>query len=942
MNALHATAAAPTNLRVENHPRQLRVLGIGEASPRLSWQIPAAPAGWTQQAYEIETTRYGSTATFVVETADQLFVAWPDRPLVSRERVHVRIRVQGDQQWSDWSQPVEIEVGLLQPADWQAQFMSPSATSQTGAVGTAAPLLAGTWMLPDDIVEARLYVSALGLYELSINGAKVGDQLLAPGWTSYNNRLRYQTYDVTAMLHGGVNHASALLGNGWFRGQLTWSMKRCHYGERLAVIGQLEVLTAAGDRHVMSIDNSWSARSSNISADDIYDGQTTDLRYQTAGDPVLVEPIDFDISRLEAPDGPPVRATGFRTAQRVWRSPSGKLLIDFGQNLVGWCRLTVRNLAAGHIVVLRHAEVLENEELGVRPLRKAKATDTFIVAGGPEETLEPCLTFHGFRFAEVDGLDDLDPRDISAVVVGSDMERTGWFSSSSDLLNQFHSNVVWGMRGNFVDVPTDCPQRDERLGWTGDIEVFSPTATYLYDSVGFLTSWLKDLEADQRPNGVVPIVIPDVLQDGIVGAAWGDAATIVPWVLYQRSGDLSVLKRQLSSMHRWVSCINGLSTNGVWAGGFQFGDWLDPTAPPHDALRSKADKDVIATAYLFRSAQILADSAQLVGDAGIASWAAEVATAAKAGFQREFVTASGRILSDAQTVYALALEWDLLETSAQRVRAAARLADLVRTSNFCIATGFVGTPLIADALTNNGYADVAYRMLLQTECPSWLYSVTMGATTVWERWDSMMPDGSINPGEMTSFNHYALGAVADWMHRRVGGLAPADVGYRRLRIEPIIGTGLDHATAHADTPYGDASAGWSRVGPSGKCTVEAVVPVGTTADVVLPDGRSFEVGHGTYQWDVELSAAARAAAPAKPSSVREVMDCQPAWERLASAAVQAELGGMSRTRDAKDLADRLSPFLDQPVAELPDILTMGGNDPGRDRFIELLGDLLSP
>jgi alpha-L-rhamnosidase len=697
---------------------------------------------------------------------------------------------------------------------------------------------------------------------------------------------------------------------------------------------------------VYCIDETWAAHASNITLDDIYDGQTTDLRIANgahgahgATDPVEVDSVEeapFDVALLEAPDGPPVRATEVLPAQRVWRSPSGQLLVDFGQNLVGWCRLKVRNLPAGHTVTLRHAEVLENEELGVRPLRKAKATDTYTLAGDAEESLEPCFTFHGFRYAHVDGVDNLQAADIEAVVVGSDMERTGWFESSHDLLNRFYSNVVWGMRGNFLDVPTDCPQRDERLGWTGDIEVFTPTASFLFDSVGFLTSWLKDLSFDQRADGAVPIVIPDVLKDGLVAAAWGDAATIVPWVLYQRSGDSSVLARQLPSMHAWVRRVSEVSRNGVWAGGFQFGDWLDPSAPPHDALRSKADKDVIATAYLCKSAQILANAAAVVGNNEIAEWARGIEQGAHEGFQREFVTAAGRVLSDAQTVYALALEWDLFANQPQRERAAARLADLVRTSNFCIATGFVGTPLIADALTNNGYADVAYRMLLQTQCPSWLYPVTMGATTVWERWDSMLPDGSINPGEMTSFNHYALGAVADWLHRSVGGLAPADLGFRRLRIAPVIRPGLSFARVHGITPYGEASVGWIRT-PAG-CTVSAVVPVGVSADVVLPDGRSFEVGHGPHQWMVEMTEPA----PIKPQTVREVLDSPETWDRFVDAAMRAELGGMARTHDARSLADRLSAFLDGPIAAIPDILTLGGNDPGRDRFVELLGDLLDP
>ncbi len=417
----------------------------------------------------------------------------------------------------------------------------------------------------------------------------------------------------------------------------------------------------------------------------------------------------------------------------------------------------MNGLAPGDEVIVRHAEVLEDDELGIRPLRAAKATDTYLVAGSGEEILEPALTFHGFRYAEVTGVPELRSEDIDAVVVGSDLRRTGWFTSSHELLNRFHDNVVWSMRGNFLDVPTDCPQRDERLGWTGDIQVFAPTAMFLFDTAGFLSSWLGDLRAEQHPDGSVPFVVPDVLRDhSPAAAAWGDAATIVPWVLYQRTGDRGILARQLPSMCRWVDKVAELAgPDLLWSGGFQFGDWLDPTAPPDHPGKAKADPDVIATAYLARSAQIVATAARVLHRLDVADQYAALARAVRTSFAHAYVTPGGRVLSDAQTVYALAIMWDLLPSEEQRDEAGRRLADLVRESGYRISTGFVGTPLVADALTTTGHADVAYRLLLQTECPSWLYPVTMGATTIWERWDSMLPDGSINPGEMTSFNHYA-------------------------------------------------------------------------------------------------------------------------------------------------------------------------------------------
>ena len=370
------------------------------------------------------------------------------------------------------------------------------------------------------------------------------------------------------------------------------------------------------------------------------------------------------------------------------------------------------------------------------------------------------------------------------------------------------------MRGNFLDVPTDCPQRDERMGWTGDIQIFAPTASFLADCSGFLTSWLADLAAEQQPDGSVPFVVPDAIRgpEGPAAAAWGDAATVVPWVLYERFADAGVLAAQFDSMRAWTDRIAGLAgKDGLWAGGFQFGDWLDPAAPPEDPAAARTDPDLVATAHLVRSAELVARAAEVLGRDEERSRYTDLAATARDAFAREFVSPSGRLHNDAPTAYALALVWDLLPTPEQRAYAGHRLADLVRAAGFRVATGFVGTPLITDALTVAGEPDLAYRLLLERGCPSWLYPVTMGATTIWERWDSMLPDGSINPGEMTSFNHYALGAVADWLHRVVAGLAPAEPGYRRILVRPVPGGGLTSAAARHETPYGEAAVAWRRV-----------------------------------------------------------------------------------------------------------------------------------
>ncbi|MGW1028483.1 family 78 glycoside hydrolase catalytic domain [Streptomyces sp. NPDC002577] len=886
-------------------------LGIGTPEPRLSWQVRTDDPAWRQTAYEVELD--GAT-TVRVDSSEQVLVPWPFEPLPSRRRASVRIRVASGEWWSDWSAPTAVETGLLYPDDWTARFITPRAH---GTLDASAPEVVRTFALRADAVSARLYATAHGVYTASLNGTRIGDEVLAPGWTSYSHRLRYQTHDVTALLTKGENTLSVMLGNGWYRGHLGWWGARALYGDRLALLAQLEVRYADGSVEVFGTDEEWRARDTGIIADDLYKGQRTDLRFTPgeADGPVDVLPDEeADLARLIAPEGPPVRVTEVLPALKVWQSPSGRTLVDFGQNVVGWVRLRLSDTAGGTEITVRHAEVLENEELCTRPLRTADATDTYLLADADEAVVEPSLTFHGFRYAEVTGVPDLTAEDVQAVVVGSDLRRTGWFSCSDPDLEQFHENVVRGTRGNFLDVPTDCPQRDERLGWTGDIQVFSPTASFLFDTAGFLSSWLADLAADQHSDGAVPWVIPDVLDtEAPNAAAWGDAAPVVPWVLYERYGDLGILRRQFGSARRWVDKIASLTTDGVWAGGFQFGDWLDPAAPPDDPFAARTPPDVVATACLARCADVVARTAGVLGRSEDAARYSALAAATREAFARAFVTPAGRILGDSPTSYAMALQWNLLPTPQQRATAGRRLADLVRTNGFRIATGFVGTPLMTDALTAAGRPDLAHRLLLEKGCPSWLYPVTMGATTIWERWDSMLPDGTVNPGQMTSFNHYALGAVADWMHRTVAGLAPAAPGYRELCVRPLPDRSLTHAAAVHLTPYGEASVSWRR--DDGRFHLTVVVPAGARASVHLPGSGQppVTVAHGTHTWTTEDPCLASAAS--EVVTVRDLMDDPEVWGRTVGILTRHGLGG-----DSAQLARRLGPFLDIPVGRLPALL----------------------
>ncbi len=853
--------ATPSSPRFEHH----RVaLGIGEATPRLSWKT-IAPAGWHQEAYEVETVRGGETTTSGrIESTESVLVPWFGAPLESRERAEVRVRVWGADGASPWSETGTVEAGLLHPTDWTAAPVTCSWPEATELDERRPPQVRREFTLTGPIRSARLYATAHGLYEVELNGTRVGDDALSPGWTVYGKRLRYYTYDVTGQLVEGANAIGSWLGDGWYRGRLGWRGGFHNlFGDDLSLVAQLEVTYEDGRVETIATDASWKAALGPIVRSGLYDGEVYDARDELPGwssagfddsgwTPVTVG--ERDATTLVAPQGPPVRCTQEVAPIEVLTAPSGARILDLGQNLVGRLRIRVSG-AAGETVTIRTAEVMQDGEIYTRPLREAKSTDVYTLRGEGIEEWEPRFTIHGFRYAEITGWPgDLDAAvaagDVVARVYHTDMERTGWFDSSNPLVNRLHENVLWGMRGNFVDIPTDCPQRDERVGWTGDIQVFAPTASFLYDVSGMLSSWLKDVAVEQLPDGTVPWYVPVIPAHHMwtpirPGAVWGDVAVLTPWVLYERSGDAGILAAQYDSAKKWVDLVDSLAGDDhLWNEGFQLGDWLDPDAPPQDPADAKTDKYLVATAYFAWSTRHLAQAAAVLGKTEDAAHYGRLADQVRDAFGAEYLLPDGRLTSDAQTAYALALRFDLIANPALREAAGARLAELVAEAGNRISVGFAGVNVLSDALTLVDRTNTAYDLLLEEECPSWLYAVKKGATTVWERWDSLLPNDTVNPGTMTSFNHYALGAVADWLHRVVAGISAAEPGYRVIRFAPRPGGGLTRASAEHETPYGRASIEWTIA--DGSLTTRIVVPTGATAIVELPGQDTTQVSSGSH------------------------------------------------------------------------------------------------
>lgn len=859
-------------------------LGLGVERPRLFWKLQSERDGANQVAYRMTAA---STPDLLsrpdlwdsgwLQSSATTHIEYDGVPLKSRDRVFWSIEVEDDRGEKSQSEVANFEIGLLEKADWRGQWIG---GHLVGGVHSPvpAPFLRREFALAKPIKKARLYATALGLYECEINGQRVGEIALAPGWTNYEKRVQYQTYDVTSLLNSGQNTWGAVLGDGWYCGRVGWKGRQ-NYGERPKFLGQLEIEFEDGTRETILTDAAWNHAYGPILANDLLMGESVDARLAFSGwsesgfDAKKWSPIElFEAPPIElsAPLGPPVRAAQELTPVHI--QPNG--VVDFGQNLVGRVRLKVSG-PRGTTIRLRFAETLQDGPkattgpIYTANLRSATQTDTYTLSGEGEEIWEPRFTFHGFRFVEVSGFPgELKPESLTAIVLHSDTPKTGDFSCNDELINQLQKNIDWGQRGNFVDIPTDCPQRDERLGWTGDAQVFIRTAAFNRDIAAFFNEWQRDIADAQTEVGGIPCVVPDVgvltqnsgphsgaSQDG--GPAWADAAIICPWTIYHCYGDTRILSENYDVFKRYLAFLEETAQEYIrpydGAPYFPgFGDWL--ALDGSGKTEGGTPNSLIGTAFFAHDAALLSEIATVLGKTEDAARYAELSAKVKDAFNAHYVTPSGLVYPGTQTAFLLALHFDLLPETL-RQPAADALAKDIENRHFKLTTGFVGSPYINHVLTRYGHLDVAYKLLHQTGWPSWLYAVTQGATTIWERWNGWTHDQGFENVGMNSFNHYAYGAIGAWLYQVVAGIELDDnqPGYQTFRLQPRPGGELTQASAYLETLHGRIESRWEL--KDGVFDWKFVVPTNTRALVTTPDGQQFEASSGTHHFRVEWAPA---------------------------------------------------------------------------------------
>jgi alpha-L-rhamnosidase len=831
-----------SNLRCENLTNPL---GVDVTAPQFSWEIASSAKNMLQSAYEIRVK--GPSASWnsgKIASAESVHVPYQGTALGAGEKYFWQVRIWDNQgKSSPWSEAAYFQMGLLQPSDWKAQWIEPGYEEDT--LNFPSPLFRKEFSASKKISSATAFITSHGLYEGFINGKKIGNSFLTPGWTSFSNRLQYQQYDVTSLLAQGGNAIGVALGNGWYRGYLVWKNHHEIYGKTLALLFQLQIKYADGTSEIIGSGNSWKSSTAAVRYSELYHGETYDARQEQPGwsSPKFddakwsgVTIKNYDNKILLSTHNETVKSHETLHPIKIIKTPAGETVLDFGQNMVGFVQVKASG-KAGDSITLYHAEILDKKgNFYTENLRLAKQSNVYILKGNGTETFQPHFTFQGFRYVKIEGYPgELNPENFTGYVLYSDMKPTGTFSTDNSLVNQLQHNIQWGQKGNFLDIPTDCPQRDERLGWTGDAQAFSRTATFNFAANSFFDKWLRDVAADQFADGSVPFVIPDVLGPGNGGSAgWADAATIIPWNMYLAYGDKRVLETQYESMKKWIGFMQSRSTDNLWNKGFHFGDWLFYRPDDdNDGRAAITDKYMIAQCFYAHSVQLMINTAGVLGKKEDADKYSSLLNDIKVAYRKEYMTPGGRLVSSTQTAYVLALNFDMLPEELRK-SAADRLVANIKDYDGHLTTGFLGTPYLCPVLTRFGHNDVAYSLLMQKTYPSWLYPVTMGATTIWERWDGQKPDSTFQTPSMNSFNHYAYGAIGDWLYRSVAGLDTYDdqPGYKHSVIKPHPGDSLNQVNADYKTNYGMLSSHWKKEGGSFYLTVE--IPSNTTSTVFIP------------------------------------------------------------------------------------------------------------
>ncbi|PMC34694.1 alfa-L-rhamnosidase [Bacillus sp. UMB0899] len=830
-----------TELKIEYRENPI---GLDVVKPRFSWKLVSKEQNVLQEAYRIVVSKGGVDLwdTGINESSNSVLIQYEGPELAPLSLYEVKVEV-WDNKGNQGLVQGTFETGLLGGTNFSAEWI----THEFPEEETACPVFVKEFSVKKTIERVRVYATSLGVYEIKINGEKLGDTFFAPGWTSYKNRLQYQTYQADRILQE-KNKIEITVGNGWYKGIFGFTCTPNHYGDRVAALAEIHITYTDGTSEIIKTDESWKVTTGSIRSSEIYMGETIDSCYKNEKLEEVVS-TSYKMENIIAQESEPVRITEKLPAKELIITPKEEKVIDFGQNLTGFVEVKVKG-KVGQRITIKHAEVLDKEgNFYPDTLRKAISVDQY-VCNGEEQTFLPHFTFHGFRYISIEGLEDIQLENFTACVLHTEMEETGTFISSSPLVNQLQSNIQWSQRGNFLDIPTDCPQRDERLGWTGDAQVFAGTAAYNHNVALFFTKWLHDVASEQTEEFGVPHVVPNILGDQDGAAAWSDAAVIIPWVIYETYGDVRILEEQYESMKGWVEYITSkCGSNGLWQTGFQYGDWLALDKEESADRTGATDKYLVANAYYAYSTNILRKAAEVLNKAEDIKKYSELYQKVKKAFNEEYITATGRLVSETQTGCVLALYFDLAEEK-YRNRILEALETNIANHKNHLSTGFVGTPYLCHALTENNLHDLAGTIFLKEDYPSWLYSVKKGATTIWERWNSILPNGDFDTSGMNSLNHYAYGSIGEWMYRRLAGINQLQPGYKKILIKPQFIKGITSIDATFNSVYGEINSSWSCKDNVIKVAIE--IPANTTAILYLPEKEQpIEIGSGIYQYEYE-------------------------------------------------------------------------------------------